>query len=450
MDAITQGPINDPAKQGAARRTLLGRTNKDWWPEQISLHILHQRGVSPDPYGDEFDYAKAFLELDYDAVKRDLTALMTDSQPWWPADYGHYGPFFIRMAWHAAGTYRTGDGRGGSSSGGQRFAPLNSWPDNGNLDKARRLLWPIKQKYGRDCRGRTCSSLTATSRSNRWRTERSASGGGTARHLRAAAGPSIGVPRRSGSADIASTMSRAGARKPAGWRDPSWPIYVNAGRARRLPRPIGSGRDMRETFARMGMIDEETVALDRRRTYVGRLTARATPSHVGVVTRRFGHRSQGLGLAQQHESGMGDHTITSGLEGAWTPTPIQWDDTYFHMLLDYEYELVKSPAGSHQWRPVNQAPEDMAPGAHSPERREPTMMSTADMALKLDPEYRKVSRTVPGRPGAIRGRVGAGLVQADASRHGSQDPVFGSGSPGRGPDLAGPDPEGRLRADRHR
>ncbi|HZF43856.1 MAG TPA: catalase/peroxidase HPI [Sphingomonadaceae bacterium] len=390
MDAITQGPINDPAKQGAARRTLLGRTNKDWWPEQISLHILHQRGVSPDPYGDEFDYAKAFLELDYDAVKRDLTALMTDSQPWWPADYGHYGPFFIRMAWHAAGTYRTGDGRGGSSSGGQRFAPLNSWPDNGNLDKARRLLWPIKQKYGSRLSWADLFILTGNVAIESMGGPTFGFGGGR----RDIFEPEqdiywgteeewLGQTRIDPEAGLALESPLAAIQHGL--------IYVNPEGPGGCPDPIGSGRDMRETFARMGMNDEETVALTAGGHTFGKAHGAGDPSHVGVEPEGSDIASQGLGWHSKHESGMGDHTITSGLEGAWTPTPIQWDDTYFHMLLDYEYELVKSPAGSHQWRPVNQAPEDMAPGAHSPERREPTMMSTADMALKLDPEYRKVS-----------------------------------------------------------
>jgi catalase-peroxidase len=398
MDAITQGsPLSDPNKQPAARRTLLGRTNRDWWPEQLSLEILHQRGFSPDPMGDDFDYEQAFKKLDYQAVKRDLTALMTDSQPWWPADYGHYGPFFIRMAWHSAGTYRTGDGRGGSSSGSQRFAPLNSWPDNGNLDKARRLLWPVKQKYG--------ASLS-------W-ADLFIMAGNVA--IESMGGPVFGFgggrkdifePEKDiywGTEEEWLGQTRIDEEAGLALENPLAAIqhgliYVNPEGPGGCPDPIGSGRDMRETFARMGMNDEETVALTAGGHTFGKAHGAGDPSHVGKEPEGADIASQGLGWTSTHESGLGDHTITSGLEGAWTPTPIEWDDTYFHMLLDYEYELVKSPSGANQWQPIDQKPEDMAPGAHSPDRRVPTMMSTADMALKLDPKYRVISERFRDNP----------------------------------------------------
>jgi catalase-peroxidase len=399
MDAITQGsPINDPSKQPAARRRLLGQTHRDWWPEQLSLHILHQRGVSPSPYGDEFDYAKAFLELDYDAVKRDLTALMTDSQPWWPADYGHYGPFFIRMAWHAAGTYRTGDGRGGSNSGNQRFAPLNSWPDNGNLDKARRLLWPIKQKYGSKLSWADLFILTGNVAIESMGGPTFGFGGGR---------PDIFEPEQDiywGTEEEWLGQTRIDEEAGLALENPLAAIqhgliYVNPEGPGGKPDPVGSARDMRETFSRMGMNDEETLALTAGGHTFGKAHGAACPvKHVGAEPEGADITMQGLGWANSHESGLADHTITSGLEGAWTPTPTKWDNSYFHMLLDYEYELVKSPAGSWQWQPINQALEDMAPQAHNPERRVPTMMSTADMALKVDPAYRVISERFRNNP----------------------------------------------------
>ncbi|KAA2244046.1 catalase/peroxidase HPI [Salinarimonas soli] len=390
-------PSGDPKKQPAALRTLLGRTNRDWWPNQLSLEILHQRGASPDPMGDDFNYAEAFKGLDYAAVKRDLTALMTDSQPWWPADYGHYGPFFIRMAWHSAGTYRTGDGRGGSSSGTQRFAPLNSWPDNGNLDKARRLLWPVKQKYGAALSWADLFILAGNVAVESMGGPVFGFGGGRADVFEpekdiywGTEEEWLGQTRIDEEAGLALENPLAAIQHGL--------IYVNPEGPGGCPDPIGSGRDMRETFARMGMNDEETVALTAGGHTFGKAHGAGDPKHVGVEPEGADIASQGLGWASKHESGMGDHTITSGLEGAWTPTPTQWDNSYFHMLLDYEYELVKSPAGAHQWQPIGQKPEDMAPGAHSPDKRVPTMMSTADMALKKDPKYRVISERFRDNP----------------------------------------------------
>ncbi|WP_375401940.1 catalase/peroxidase HPI [uncultured Sphingomonas sp.] len=390
MDAITKGsPLNDPGKQPAAMRTLLGRTNKDWWPNHLSVDILHQRGVSPDPMGDDFSYAKAFLELDYAAVKRDLTALMTDSKAWWPADYGHYGPFFIRLAWHAAGTYRTGDGRGGSSSGQQRFAPLNSWPDNGNLDKGRRLLWPIKQKYGSKLSWADLFILTGNVAIESMGGPTFGFGGGRADVFEpekdiywGTEEEWLGQTRIDEEAGLALENPLAAIQHGL--------IYVNPEGPGGCPNPAGSARDMRETFARMGMNDIETAALTAGGHTFGKAHGAGDPSHVGVEPEGSDIAAQGLGWASTHETGHGDHTITSGLEGSWTPTPIEWDMTYFDMLLDHEYELVKSPAGSHQYQPVGNPAETLAPAAHSPDRRVPTMMSSADMALKVDPAYRAV------------------------------------------------------------
>ncbi|WP_062732798.1 catalase/peroxidase HPI [Sphingobium abikonense] len=402
MDARTSGsPLSDPGKEPAAMRSLLGRTNRDWWPNQLSLDILHQQGRTGDPMGDDFAYAAEFKTLDLAAVKRDLTALMTDSQPWWPADYGHYGPFFIRMAWHSAGTYRTGDGRGGASSGTQRFAPLNSWPDNANLDKARRLLWPIKQKYGRKLSWADLMILA----------------GNVA--IESMGGPVFGFG--GGRADIfepekdiywgteefwvgqEGNLTRIDEEEGRALESPLAAIqmgliYVNPEGPGGKPDPLQSARDIRETFARMAMNDEETLALTAGGHTFGKCHGAGDASLVGAEPEGADIAQQGLGWQSGHETGIGDHTITSGLEGAWTPTPIQWSMNYFRMLLDYEYELVKSPAGAQQWQPINQKPEDMAPGAHSPDKRLPTMMTTADMAFKMDPEYRKIAERFYANP----------------------------------------------------
>ncbi|MBB4153000.1 catalase-peroxidase [Sphingomonas jinjuensis] len=390
MDAITEGsPINDPKKQPAAMRRLLGQTARDWWPESVSLGILHQKGKSSNPMGDEFNYGKAFKTLDYDAVKRDLTALMTDSQPWWPADYGHYGPFFIRMAWHSAGTYRTGDGRGGSSAGQQRFAPLNSWPDNGNLDKARRLLWPIKQKYGAKLSWADLFILAGNVAIESMGGPTFGFGGGREDVFEpeqdvywGTEQEWLGQTRIDEEAGLALESPLAAIQHGL--------IYVNPEGPGGCPMPQGSARDMRETFARMGMNDEETAALTAGGHTFGKAHGAGDPSHVGREPEGSDIAAQGLGWASTHESGMGDHTITSGLEGAWTPTPTTWDMSYFDMLLDHEYELVKSPAGAHQWQPVGNPEETLAPAAHTPGKKVPTMMSTADMALKVDPAYRAI------------------------------------------------------------
>ncbi len=393
MDGNAGGPapLNDPKKTSAAPRSLIGRTNRDWWPNQIAVDILHQQGRTGDPMGEGFSYAEAFKALDYAAVKRDLTALMTDSQSWWPADYGHYGPFFIRMAWHSAGTYRTGDGRGGAGAGQQRFAPLNSWPDNGNLDKARRLLWPIKQKYGASLSWADLMILASNvaiesmggpvfgfggGRADVWEPEKDVYWGTEANWVAAEETriqPDKGLELESPLAAIQMGL-----------------IYVNPEGPGGVPEALLSARDIRETFARMGMNDEETVALTVGGHTFGKAHGAGDASKVGVEPEGADIAKQGMGWISTHESGMGDDTITSGIEGAWTPTPIQWDMSYFDMLLDHEYELVRSPAGAKQWQPVGNPPETLAPAAHTPGKRVPTMMTTADMAFKFDPEYRKV------------------------------------------------------------
>ncbi|WP_066816529.1 catalase/peroxidase HPI [Sphingomonas mali] len=394
MDAVTEGsPLSDPSKEPAALRTLLGRTNRDWWPNYLSLDILHQKGISGNPMGDDFDYAKEFKSLDLAAVKRDLTALMTDSQPWWPADYGHYGPFFIRMAWHSAGTYRTGDGRGGANAGQQRFAPLNSWPDNGNLDKARRLLWPIKQKYGRKLSWADLMILAGNVAIESMGGPVFGFGGGRA---------DVWEPERDiywgteeqwvGSPD---SKTRIDEEEGRALESPLAAIqmgliYVNPEGPGGVPDPLKSARDIRETFHRMGMNDEETAALTAGGHTFGKAHGAGDASLVGAAPEGADIAQQGLGWQSGHESGIGDHTITSGIEGSWTPKPTEWTMLYFDMLLDHDYELTRSPAGAKQWHPVGDPPETLAPKAHTPGVKVPTMMTTADMALKMDPAYRKV------------------------------------------------------------
>lgn len=395
MDGNAGGatPLNDPNKEPAALRSLLGRTNRDWWPNQLTMDILHQQGKSGDPMGDGFDYAEAFEKLDYAAVKRDLTALMTDSQPWWPADYGHYGPFFIRMAWHSAGTYRTGDGRGGAGAGQQRFAPLNSWPDNGNLDKARRLLWPIKQKYGANLSWADLMILAGNvaiesmggpvfgfggGRADVWEPEKDVYWGTEENWVGDEANKTRIRPEDNAALEAPLAAIQMGL------------IYVNPEGPGGVPEALQSARDIRETFARMGMNDEETAALTAGGHTFGKAHGAGDASKVGASPEGADIAQQGMGWQSGHESGIGDHTITSGIEGAWTPTPITWDMTYFDMLLDHEYELVRSPAGAKQWQPVGNPPETLAPAAHTPGKRVPTMMTTADMAFKVDPEYRKI------------------------------------------------------------
>ncbi|MBD0378506.1 catalase/peroxidase HPI [Paenibacillus sedimenti] len=366
-----------------------GTTNKDWWPNQLNLNILHQHDRKTNPLGEDFDYAEEFKKLDYQALKQDLRDLMTTSQDWWPADYGHYGPMFIRMAWHSAGTYRTGDGRGGGGTGTQRFAPLNSWPDNVNLDKARRLLWPIKQKYGNKISWADLMILTGNvaiesmggktfgfggGRTDVWHPEEDIYWGAEKEWL--------GDNRYTGDRDLENPLAAVQMGL----------IYVNPEGPNGNPDPLASARDIRETFKRMGMNDEETVALVAGGHTFGKAHGAGDAAHVGPDPEAAPIEAQGLGWASTHGSGKGRDTIGSGIEGAWTANPTQWDNGFFELLFGYEWELTKSPAGAHIWAAVNPAEEHLAPDAEDSSVRVPTMMTTADMALRMDPVYEKISR----------------------------------------------------------
>jgi len=370
-------------------------TNRDWWPNQLNLRVLSQHSSKVDPMGEAFDYAEEFKTLDLDAVKADLFALMTDSQDWWPADYGHYGPLFIRMAWHSAGTYRTADGRGGGGTGNQRFAPVNSWPDNASLDKARRLLWPIKQKYGKKISWADLMILAGNCALESMGFKTFGFAGGRA---------DIWEPEE----DIywGSEAEWLGDRRYAGDRDLERPlaavqmglIYVNPEGPDGKPDPLASGRDIRETFARMAMNDEETVALTAGGHTFGKCHGAAPDSYVEREPEAAGIEMQGLGWHSTYKSGKGVDAITSGLEGAWTPTPTQWDMSYFDMLFGHEWELVKGSGGAHQWAPKDAADTDLAPRVDDPSKKVPTMMTTADMAMRMDPEYEKISRRFHANP----------------------------------------------------
>ncbi|MFX4277546.1 catalase/peroxidase HPI [Aliarcobacter butzleri] len=377
-----------------------GRSNKDWWPNQLNLKILSQHSNKVNPLGSDFDYAKEFSKLDYDALKADLTALMTDSQDWWPADYGHYGPLFIRMAWHSAGTYRTGDGRGGASTGSQRLAPLNSWPDNANLDKARRLLWPIKQKYGNKISWADLMILAGNialesmglktfgfsgGRVDVWEPEEDIYWGKEAQWL---ATSDKENSRYKGERDLENPLAAVQMGL----------IYVNPEGPDGVPDPIKSGIDIRETFARMAMNDEETVALTAGGHTFGKCHGAGDAANVGAEPEAEGLVAQGLGWLSKFLSGKGDDTITSGIEGSWTANPTRWDNEYFDILLGYDWELTKSPAGAWQWIPKNPKEEHLAPVAHDKTKKVTTIMTTADMAMKMDPIYAKISKRFHENP----------------------------------------------------
>ena len=369
--------------------------NADWWPNQLNLKILHQHTAKSDPMGEAFDYAKEFQTLDLDAVVKDLRALMTDSQDWWPADYGHYGPLFIRMAWHAAGTYRIADGRGGGGTGAQRFAPLNSWPDNGNLDKARRLLWPIKQKYGRKLSWADLLILTGNVALESMGFKTFGFGGGLADIWEPEDDINwgtektwLGDERYSGDRELANPLGAVQMGL----------IYVNPEGPNGKPDPLGSARDIRETFARMAMDDEETVALTAGGHTFGKAHGAGDVAQVGREPEGADIEEQGLGWKNSFGSGKGVHAITSGIEGAWTPNPVKWDNGYFETLFGYEWELTKSPAGAHQWKPKDPAAATTVPDAHDPARRHAPMMTTADMAMRMDPAYEKISRRFMANP----------------------------------------------------
>ncbi len=366
-----------------------GMLNRDWWPNQLNLKVLHQHSSLSNPMEEKFNYAKEFNSLDLDALKKDLYNLMTDSQDWWPADYGHYGPLFIRMAWHSAGTYRIADGRGGGGTGNQRFAPLNSWPDNANLDKARMLLWPIKQKYGRKISWGDLMILAGNcalesmglkpfgfggGRQDIWEPEEDIYWGQETEWL--------GDNRYSGDRDLENPLGAVQMGL----------IYVNPEGPNGNPDPIASGRDIRETFGRMAMNDEETVALVAGGHTFGKCHGAAPDSNLEREPEGAGIAMQGLGWKNNFGTGKGSHAITSGIEGAWTANPIKWDNGYFEALFGYEWELTKSPAGAHQWTPKNSAGTNDVPDAHDPSKRHAPMMTTADMAMRMDSTYEKISR----------------------------------------------------------
>jgi catalase-peroxidase len=374
------------------------RTNRDWWPNALDLKALRQNSELADPMGDGFDYAAEFKSLDLDAVMSDLKALMTDSQDWWPADYGHYGPFFIRMAWHSAGTYRVSDGRGGAGQGEQRFAPTNSWPDNGNLDKARRLLWPIKQRYGRKLSWADLFILAGNAalesmgfrtfgfgggRADVWQAQEDVYWGAEGEWLATSDKPNS---RYSGERDLENPLAAVQMGL----------IYVNPEGPDGNPDPLLSARDIRETFARMAMNDEETVALTAGGHTFGKAHGAGDAANVGPEPEAAPIEAQGFGWLSTYGSGKGADTITSGIEGAWTPTPIQWDNSYFDTLFGNEWELTKSPAGAHQWRPVGVEP--TVPDAADPNKKHLPMMTTADMAMRMDPAYEKISRRFHENP----------------------------------------------------
>ena len=388
--------MKEDSNGGPSNPVLSGGTsNRDWWPNQLNLKVLHQNSSMSNPMGEDFNYAEEFKKLDLGALKKDLYALMTDSQDWWPADYGHYGGLFIRMAWHAAGTYRIGDGRGGGGTGSQRFAPLNSWPDNVNLDKARRLLWPIKQKYGRkiswadlmilagNCALESMGLKTfgfAGGREDIWEPEEDINWGTETEWL--------GDKRYSGDRELENPLAAVQMGL----------IYVNPEGPNGEPDPVASGRDIRETFARMAMNDEETVALTAGGHTFGKSHGAGDVVHVGPEPEAAGIEEQGLGWKSSFGSGKGSDTIGSGIEGAWTPNPTKWNMDYFDMLFGYDWELTKSPAGAWQWQPKDVAEEHLAPDAEDPSKRVPIMMTTADMAMRMDPIYEPISRRFHENP----------------------------------------------------
>ncbi|MGA1481779.1 MAG: catalase/peroxidase HPI, partial [Candidatus Nanopelagicales bacterium] len=373
----------------------VGTQNEDWWPEQLDLRVLQQNPPQADPMGAGFDYAKEFESLDLNAVKADLRALMTDSQEWWPADYGHYGPFFIRMAWHSAGTYRVSDGRGGGGEGLQRFAPLNSWPDNANLDKARRLLWPIKAKYGRQLSWADLFILTGNVALESMGFETFGFGGGRADVWQA--DQTYWGTEQEWLADNRYTGDRV-LENPLGAVQMGL-IYVNPEGPNGVPDPLASARDIRETFGRMAMNDEETVALIAGGHTFGKTHGAADPNkYVGPEPEGAPIQQMGLGWKNSFGTGDGDDTITSGLEGAWTPSPITWDNSYFDTLFAYEWELTTSPAGAKQWVPAGGAAADAVPDPHDPSKRHAPVMLTTDLALRMDPIYEPISRRFHENP----------------------------------------------------
>ena len=400
MSEESKCPVTGHAGMTSSSR---GTSNRDWWPNQLNLNVLHQHTPASNPLGPDFNYAEEFKKLDLAAVKEDLAKLMTDSQEWWPADWGHYGGLMIRMAWHSAGTYRTGDGRGGANTGNQRFAPLNSWPDNGNLDKARRLLWPVKKKYGNKLSWADLMILAGNvalesmgfktfgfggGRVDIWQPEEDVYWGAEKEWLATSDKPNS---RYSGERDLENPLAAVQMGL----------IYVNPEGPNGNPDPVASGLDVRETFARMGMNDEETVALVAGGHTFGKAHGAGDPKLVGPEPEAAPLEEMGFGWKNKFGDGMGVHTTTSGVEGAWKPNPTHWDMGYFDMLFGYEWELVKSPAGAHQWRAKDCKPEHMIPDAHDPSKKYAPMMTTADLSLRFDPIYEPISRRFHANPEAF-------------------------------------------------
>ena len=390
--------MSDSNKCPFHQATGAGTTNRSWWPNELRLNILHQHSPASNPLDEDFNYAEAFKSLEFKALKQDLNNLMTDSQEWWPADWGHYGGLFIRMAWHSAGTYRTADGRGGGGTGNQRFAPVNSWPDNGNLDKARRLLWPIKKKYGQKISWADLMILAgnvalesmgfktfgfAGGREDIWQPEEDIFWGIEKNWL--------DDDRHDADGELDTPLAAVQMGL----------IYVNPEGPGGNPDPVASGKDVRETFARMAMNDEETVALVAGGHTFGKAHGAGDPGLVGAEPEGASIEEQGFGWTNKFESGKGVHTTTSGIEGAWKPNPTQWDNGYFDMLFGYEWELVKSPAGAHQWHAKDCKPEDMIPDAHDPNKKAPPMMTTADLSLRFDKGFEPIARKFHQDPAAF-------------------------------------------------
>ncbi|MDA9031643.1 catalase/peroxidase HPI [Amylibacter sp.] len=385
-----------PVMHGGNTTNNTGTTNQDWWPNQLNLNILRQHDQKSNPMGSDFNYSRSFEQLDYDALKKDLHALMTDSQDWWPADYGHYGPFFIRMTWHAAGTYRTGDGRGGGGTGAQRFAPLNSWPDNGNLDKARRLLWPIKQKYGNKISWADLLILTGNVAIESMGGKVFGFGGGREDIWHPEEDIYWGV-ETDWLADNRYEDTRQSLENPLAAVQMGL-IYVNPEGPNGNPDPLLSAQDIRETFGRMAMNDEETVALVAGGHTFGKAHGAGDPSLVGAEPEGAPIEQMGFGWKNAHSSGVGRDTTTSGIEGPWTSNPTQWDNGYFNLLFKYDWALTKSPAGANIWHPINIAETDMAPEVDDESLKVTPMMTTADMAMIKDPSYRAISERYHQNP----------------------------------------------------
>jgi catalase-peroxidase len=394
---VTQSETENPAIKPPTPKLTRPRTSRDWWPNQLDLQVLHQHGARSNPMGAEFDYAKEFASLDVEALKRDVIQVMTTSQAWWPADYGHYGPLFIRLSWHAAGTYRIEDGRGGAGDGAQRFAPLNSWPDNANLDKARRLLWPIKRKYGQKISWADLLVLAGNVALESMGFKTFGFGFGRAdvweppEVFWGQEDTWLGDARYSGDRELQGPLGAVQMGL----------IYVNPEGPNGTPDPLAAARDIRETFRRMAMNDEETVALIAGGHTFGKTHGAGDPKHVGPEPEGCPIHHQGLGWRSSHGTGKGKDAITSGLEGAWTPTPIKWDNSFFETLFGHDWELTQSPAGNKQWKPKNGAGANTVPDAHDPSRKHAPMMATTDLALRADPAYEQISRRFFANPGEL-------------------------------------------------